>query len=385
MEPFTLDKQAITKREPSTLDEQITTLNEWIKKAGISLMSFYKDGCFGRHTLEMLDVLEKLEDDPNTSVPMHPTCTHRSFFAMYEYLRFLYEEDLLDEMKGVNINNVTDILQWVTKSYLMMLVVKDSSEESVVRKSQLVGKANMFTDGHLLISISLLESLQKGLQSLQEDKVIRNVDISDQDILNLKNVAQKIADERKADLLKKEPGQKIGGKVGKGGAHDFLTLFVLRGIEAFNENQKLPPATDNLNELQNQVQEDILQFLGFNTAGVSSRFDATELTFNLVVLNRLSPNASQLTECALRIIKEKQEHDGGWPTLRQLSYADQLGIVLIPSYEVALALTDLLLRRLYDNNLHLCEEVFLPVLNKAFELVKSHYNYEGVGVGGREK
>ncbi|HYT46707.1 MAG TPA: hypothetical protein VEP90_30555, partial [Methylomirabilota bacterium] len=260
----------------SIINEQIVEINEWIKKASKSLMSFYNEeyGVFWRDTLE--DMRKK---------DLHPTSTNRSFFALYEYLRFLHEEDLLE--MGDEANNVTLILKGVAEKYLAKLLSDDPEERKEVRTSSL-NEINMFTDSHLLVSVSLLEGLERMTQKI-------NVNIPK--IMSV--VEKEIAQKRKTELLEQK-----GGKVREEDeVHDFVTLSIMRGIDVFFRLEGSLSAQDT-SQLRDRVQEDMLQLLAFHFAGVSSRFDATELVFSTVLLNRLTSNALQLTERALLTIKE---------------------------------------------------------------------------------
>lgn len=386
MELSTLDEQDITK-ELSTLDEQIATLNKWIIKAGSSLMSFHNEhytGGFWRDTHEMAD--PNLHLNPSCIHP-HPTCTHRAFFALYEYLRFLHEEDLL-EMKDGNETarqKVSTILQAVYREYLLPLESDPNATE--VRESNEVGGLNMFTDSLLLTSVSLLKGLK-----LAAGTDIK--DIKDTTIEAIRKTTKAAIKDWRKTFFPSAP-KKAGGRIDLDDeVHDLITLFFMRAIDVFCDTS--PDKTENLdglreeveNALREQVQEDVLRLIALQIAGVGSSFDATQLTFGTVLLGRLTSNASKITASALDTIKRAQEPDGGWPTPRLITTYERLRLRLTPSYEVALELTDLLIRQLYSNDilmLCMCKEKLLPILEKAFELVKSHYNSKGVDVSPDKK
>src|SRR6266851_5453347 len=125
-----------------TLDKQIKSLEGWIVKAGKSLQGFFhsRQGVFWR---DSFGVQER-------DTRIHPTATNRSFFALYEYLRFLKEED----SPAKETDEVESVLALVAQKYLKLLPEKPG----LVRQSSSNG-VNMFTDSHLLMAVSLLVPL----------------------------------------------------------------------------------------------------------------------------------------------------------------------------------------------------------------------------------
>ncbi|MEK6337271.1 MAG: ATP-binding protein [Acidobacteriota bacterium] len=320
------------------LDKQISSIREWIVKAGSALQAFYHPsvGTFWRDSLGLKAA------DPD----IHPTATNRSFYALYEYLRFLVEGDYPATLQ----NEVRLILKGVSEKYLGLLL----TEPEEVRRSK-VNEINMFTDGHLLVSVALLPGLAKSVK------------------LDLDLPAIKI----QADLIANESGTKlldwVGGKVtAKDDVHDFITLYAVRGLDAhFGLN--VDQAYDFTQALRDRVKDTVLRLLAFNFANVSSRFDPAELAFSLAVLDRFpTPDAPQLRGRSLQSIVANQAEDGAWPTARIISY-EGYGLLHVASYEVALAITHILHRSLRSQDFQVCDYV-LKALRSSFELVKSHYN-----------
>ena len=165
--------------EIAVLDKEIESLYEWILKAGNSLVRFYNSdkGFFWRDTFGM-----KNSDDK-----IHPTSTNRSFFSLYEFLRFLYEEDL---QGGESWTKTANVLKNVVEKYLSRL----PKERDVIAKSP-DNDINMFTDSHLLMAISILDTLQR--------IVPLNADLA-----SIRKTAETIA-EKIEDDLKQWKGGKI--------------------------------------------------------------------------------------------------------------------------------------------------------------------------------
>lgn len=323
--------------EVGSLDQQIASLTQWIIVAGKGLIGFYNNekGVFWR------DTFGKTEKDERA----HPTSTSRAFFSLYEYLRFILEEDrndLFDEVRA--------ILKGVAEKYFIKLI----DEPEFVRKPR-YNEENMFTDSQLLIALSLLENLQRVVQI-------------DTDIFAIKNAAKKIADQRSNELRTWK-----GGKAhNRDEVYDFVTLYVVRALDAFSR-EKFNEDPIYTQELRTRVKEDVLRLLAFHFSGVSSKFDPAELTFSISLLNHFpTPDVPLLTETAVRTIVEAQAQDGGWPTARPISYEGH-GFLQVASFEIALALTQLLIRKIYESDERLFE-IVLPTLSRTFELVKSHFN-----------
>src|SRR5437763_3453571 len=333
-----LQRISLTMNSLPELDKEITLLSDWIIKAGNALQSFYNEssGTFWRDSLGL--------NAGDTDI--HPTATNRSFYALYEYLRFLIEEDYGTPLQ----QDVTTILTGIAEKYVALL----SSDAEKVSKSK-VNKINMFTDGHLLVSVSLLSGLQK--------TATLNIDVP-----ALKNQAHVIAEENNKRLT-----SWIGGKVtAKDDVHDFITLYTVRGLDA-HIGLDADHTFDFALALRDRVKDSVLRQLAFNYANVSSRFDPAELAFSLAVLDRFpTPDAPQLTIRCLQTIVDKQAEDGAWPTARIISY-EGYGLLHVASYEVGLALTHILHRALRKQHYQPCDYVF-DSLAKCFELIKSHYN-----------
>ena len=327
---------------PSELDDQIESTKDWVKRAGESLISLYdpKRGVFWHNSVE-----KKKADDKNT-----PTSTSRSFYALYEYLRFLREED---EKNQDLSQRVTDVLGGIAKLYFKRLV-KDRDKLLMSPDNSV----NYFTNSQVLLSASLLRDLSKTLKmESREVSAIRAA---------LRSKALEIEDV----LLKKhgcmvKPEEEV---------HDFVTMYAMRALDAYFGWANVR-AYKNEPLICDRIKRDILQQLAFHFSGVSSKFDPSELAFSVALLNRFpTPDASQVTERSIRTIVEFQASDGGFPTARIVTR----GLLHVASYEVALTLAGLLIRKLYQSKLsrgdaELCE-LLLPALQRAYSLIKSHYN-----------
>ncbi len=263
--------------EMADLDKQIESLGEWILKAGKSLIPFYnpEKGYFWRDTVSM-------DEDK-----IHPTSTTRSFFALYEYLRFLYEENLTDPQLWAS---PASVLKDVVQKYFAHL-----PDDPDIAKSPDNGK-NMFTNSHLIIGISILQNLQKVVPL-------------DTDLVRIKGAANGIVDNIQRDLYKWR-----GGKIFEiDDVHHFITLHAVRAIDA--HSLSIPKGSDALfTLLANSVKEDALRLNAYYFTELSSRFDATELSFTIALLNRFpTPDSPQITHRSIKCITEMQSQDGSCP------------------------------------------------------------------------
>lgn len=316
-------------------DGDLQAVGQWILTAGAALRSFYvaRRASFVRDTVHV--------DDPA------PTSTHRAFFALYEFLRFLEEEDLGNSPDS---KETIQVVCRVASRYLQMAA---AGRLSRLRRSK-DNDENMFTDAHLLIAASVLPGLENGFPI--------NVNVR-----AIKRVLRSRVARPNLNLLKSWGGGKIHEA---DDVHDFVTLYMVRALDVFDAG----PIGDALGpssiRLRDRVKQDVLRLLAYHAAGISSKFDATELVFGIALLNRFpTPDTEQLTEQSLKAIVKSQADDGAWPTARVVSY--QPGRLLhVASYEVALVLTELMMRQSCAR----FRELVFPALKRVFELVRSHYD-----------
>ncbi len=320
----------------SSLDEQIRALDEWIVTAAEALIPFYDAdrGVFRRDLSTARDSC------------IHPTSTNRSFFALCEYLRFLYEGG---REKEPCCDRVREILKGVAAKYLARL----PSDPAYVRESTSNG-VNMFTDGHLLVAVSLLERLGCDMDLQVEIEAIRAA-------------ADRVAEENERRLQEWH-----GGKIDPtDDVHDFVTLHAVRGIDACR-GWAWCLGAEVVAALRERIKDDVSRQLAFNYAGVSSRFDPSELAFSVALLSRFpAQDPPELSERAIQSIVAAQTSDGGWPAAHFVPYQGR-GALQVTSYEIALTLVQLLIRRLYEGSERSCETI-LPALARAFQLVQSNY------------
>lgn len=327
----------------SELDNRIDIIQEWIGKAGLALAGFYDPNrrVFWRESPHP----EKRDSG------YHATSTNRAFHAMCEYLRFLEEDDKGNRVNREGIENALKTLKGIAEGYIALAPTK--LDEILTSRTN---ARNMFTDSQFLTSVSLLEHLVKYTDRMRVD---------------LK--ATRIAAEEVAIRTKNDLEASIGGKfTGADEVHDFVTLHAVRGLDAFG-SPNLYKSVGFPQRLSARIKDTILDLLAFHFAGVSSRFDPVELTFSIALLNRFpTPDVIPLTDRAIRSIAEAQSDDGSWPVTRSVSYASKKHLH-ITSYEIALTLTNLFIRKVIEGSLDLCGLIY-PCLVKAFELVISYYN-----------
>jgi hypothetical protein len=331
--------------EIAHLEERINSLQDWILRAGRSLESFYnpENGTFWRTIRQLKERDSRL----------HPTSTNCSFIALHQYLRFLYEADLLDDEKlPGEIDGITSVLKGVCDKYLSRL--GDGTES--VRLSATNG-INMFTDSQILFSVSILGNLKE-------------VTPLDADLERIREAALKIAEENRILL-----GEWNGGKASpKDEVHHLVTLHMVRALDMLHS--AFPDWNFEANPLLvEKIREDFLRLLAYEYAGVTSKYDPAELMFCISLLNRFEvPDTDLLTSRAVQSIVDSQLHDGAWPT-SNISYEGKV-MIHVSSYEVALSLTHLMIRRIHQSDLKSCEAI-LPALERAFDLAKSNFNRVG--------
>ncbi|MDI7278006.1 MAG: AAA family ATPase, partial [Anaerolineae bacterium] len=379
--------------DPLDVDEQIDRLADWIDIAADALMRFYVDGAglFLHRSSEdktsLSDLAQASKANGERRVPA--TSTLRSFFGLAEYLRFLYEEGRVAEPRegresqaefplrlrprttplgapregGAEPDDVRvrRVLLEVIDRYLGQL----AEHPRYVRESSANGQ-NMFTDGQLLTVVSALQSLQKA-GGLDGDSIAKIV-----------TAASRVVDENLV-LLDRWQGGKLRDDPGEQ-VHHFVTLHAVRGIDAYHywTNRQLDHGL--VARLRERVRGDVLDLLAYHAAGVSSRFDASELAFGLALLARFPTpdDTGRLVLRAIEAIAGSQAADGAWPPARYVSflgYRGEQGTLHVTSYEVALTLAQLLSRCLYEGqeaDQAACQAL-LPPLARAFELVKSYY------------
>jgi hypothetical protein len=378
-----------------TLDKQIISLELWIPHAAAALISFYdeENAKFNRNNLQT----EEIKKD------ISPTATLRSFAALSEYFCFLTEQ------KNAQLSCQNDYKLKVQESYpttfdadyvrskafiskVLLNIAKRFSELLVRDPNRIRTSAengvNAFTDGHLLTAVSILKYL------LDRRMVEQKVDLHD--IINecIKKCNENIVLENIKNLDKFQ-----GGRVGnindkeltnkKNPTHDYITLYSLRGLDFYSDpcqySSGHPPNLEQIKEkfkgqieqmynrsIRQRVKEDALKQLAFRFAGIYSKFDPGELVFSISILNRSpdEPDLNELTERSIEVIAESQTKEGTWPTAKMIMYGDF--VYYVTSYEVALTLTYILFRKVYERDISGCEDI-VAILDKTFDFIKLHF------------
>lgn len=378
----------------SQIDRQIDAVHHWIPTAANALMQFHnsKLGVFWRDT-NGLDRDEKL----------HPTSTNRAFFALFEYLRFSREEGPLEN--GPDKESVESTLSSVAQKYIGALL--GGSEDDVKRaRASTNNQINPFTDGHILVSISLLRQLGSYIEKAVADLPMAKIHETASLIQTETKKAMWPVDndgppdgDRRSTPIKAKPGGRIHAD--DYDIHDFVTLHSVRGVDVYSKGTGLQDEDDLAGALKQRIYDDVLKLLGLESAQVSSRFDAAELTFSTVLLERFqTPDASRIITKALDCIGKAQAEDGSWPTARIITYGNsrtpsttadseqaidipstsgpdprpqgRISLLHVSSYEVSLSIANLVAGRIWRQNLNDLE-VTLPILGKSFELVKGNF------------
>lgn len=325
-------------RDLSSIDDRLIRIDRLTHIAAASVESFHNRelGVFWRNSRGMA------ENDEG----FHPTSTSRCYYSLYEYLRYLYENEG-DSDSG--LSKVRDILNNVSRRY----IGRFTDDLNSVRKSR-SNEQNVFTDAHLLVAVSLLKGLEKAT----------SVDVDVDEIgERMIPIAESIA---------RELEENSGGKVHPDDdVHHFVTLHAVRGLDAFSGvfEVELPKFGS---AIQQQVHQDTLESLAYDHAGVKSKFDSTELAFTVATLKRFpTSDAILLTKRAIESICASQAEDGSWPTSRLVSYSGTR-LLHVASYEVGLTLSNLLLR--YAHEGHGAPESLLAALDRTLGLVENRYD-----------
>jgi hypothetical protein len=330
--------------DPPYVDDEIRAVDEWLSRACEALLSFFNPGAgvFWR------DNQEKQNNDPGKS----PTSTLRAFVALNAYLNAASEDDLAPSELASRALAAT---RAVAEQFL---TEKPSREE--VRKSG-TNEFNVFTDAQILIAVSLLPSLQRRFASSSPSLQMNPANaIADADSIATE-IGGVLKDHAGATLAYQASGDDL--------PHDFITLYAVRGLDAIKSFSK----NADLNTIiQQRLRKDVLSQLGFHAAGISSRFDPSELAFVITLLNRMpTPDTPRLTDAAVKVIIDAQTTSGAWPQARLVSYSDKR-ILHIASFEVALALSYLVRIQPAQDKAGWCE-VLLKTFGATFRLIKSSY------------
>jgi len=322
------------------LDEYLTEVEIWIRIAGDNLLGFYDSdtGRFWRASDQKKIGWEKKEKAPHSSTAM-PRC----IIGLLEYHRFLAEEGKSED--NPRLETVREASRKAASAYYTEL---DQFVESHH------GDKNIFIDSQLLLTISLLRR--------QKDHGTAFEGLDDQI--------------RKYRRSNEERFAEIGGRLFSSDmVHHFITFHAIRALDlaswTLGTGYVVSP------EIEKQVEADLVKSLAYYSAG-TSKFDITELVSETVLLDRISRTLSeQFAESSLSIISATQATGGGWPPGQPVSDENNAALY-IPSYELALALTDFLLRRLKRQEMSSYDKI-MQILARSLRLVKSqHQAVEGI-------
>lgn len=321
------------------LDAQLAEVDWWIRIAGDDLIKFY-DPTAGRFWRS------SEQKKGNKSAPYSATATPRCLVGLLELRRFLVEEKKSEDRE--RLERVQEALEKSGRIYVNKLEKFETSRH---------GGRNIFIDSQLLLAISLVS---------QQDHSI------ELGVANLNEQIKKRA-ESNAQWFEKYEGRLYEKDV----VHHFITFNAIRALDA--ANWLLGTSYDVPSRTVAQVEADLVRSLAYHSAG-TSKFDVTELVSETVLLDRLSPTlAEQFTESALDAIAASQSGGGGWPA--GLPVSDERNDALyIPSYELALALADFMVRKAQRRERAVCEKV-LPILAKSLKLVKSQHEWVDTASG----
>jgi hypothetical protein len=330
------------------LNETIDATMASITRAGRALITFFDD-------TRVAFVRDSVAQDEDGRPSIGRTSTCRALTGLIDLARVLTEEEATDP--ELHLSTI-EIINLLAKEYFTCLV--ENPDE--LRTSDING-VNMFTDSHLVLSALMLDAYR----TAGADREPRGGRIN----LPPERFGAGMAEvERIAEQIQQNLVAWLGGRIHQGAqTHDFITLYGVRAADAlqWRVGRIVPNWPPDLSE---RVGNSILQQLGYHSADIASRFDPAELVFSTCLLRRLAvPHGSQLTRRVLDIIAKTQTNDGAWPTAKMISHGPRQ-LLHVASYEVALALADLLLDQIERDPAAMNQEL-IPLLNRSYGLIRS--------------
>jgi len=279
------------------------------------------------------------------------TSTNRAVIALFELLRFLAEKN--EARDSDLVKDVIAVLAPLRERYL-------SDDELKIRPLRFSkdNDFNVFTDSHFINATLLMGQLDRLAQGHVKPMAISST--VSRRLTEISDVYTKLLEDAGiagARLDEQDP------------VHDFLTLYAVRALDASSivADKALQP----FGAVADRVLESVLHQLAYDTAGIGARFDPAELTFSLAVLNRFHDRYSrELTQRGIKSVVDAQRRDGSWAPARPVSYKPSR-LLHIASYEVALALADLLLRDELTEGGELFGQL-APALERSVELIRGN-------------
>jgi hypothetical protein len=332
------------------LDQEITDVGRWIVTAGNAISTFYD----ANRTIFIRDTVAY----ENSQLAAGRTSTGRAFVALIELLYWLAEEDAENRAPAHRYRLLRDkaaaIVLGLAKNHLGNL----PDDPGRVRTSTVNGD-NMFTDGHLLLSVSLL-------QRAASLTGVERFPLDDGGIARVQAAASNILADNLERMRRWE-----GGKIHEDDIiHDFVTLHAVRAADAAGAIWSAPPQWDE--GLEIRIRNSVLVQLGRHSAKITSQFDPAELACSIALLHRFdAPDHRPLISRALKVIAGTQTSDGSWPTSRLISYGNKQ-LLFVASFEVALTLAELLISQIArgdSSNI----KVLQKVLHRTFRLVANTF------------
>lgn len=406
------------------LDRELESVRTWVHIAGHALAtSFWSENAPPTATLgSPRDTQRELRVGflrDTFSDGLGATSTFRSFGAIAEYIRFVQEHDLLHNGPPAEAFSwapqlseepleIADLVTRFAGTAADFVLSKDGGDISD-------NGANAFSDSHALLALAELLTLKgfeaeevlaplRGLKSRYppvsstRSRLFRRPSSSGSSE-SINSVSEVLA----AEFIARITTSFISGRrAGEAGGrllptkisgydirsfpvHDFITLSAIRGVDAmqavFSPLLPLPLAQRAAERFGQELEESrmvdavlsrAMAQIGYEAAGVESRFDSGDLVFALALLDRLPiGNDGEIRAAGLRILQDRQGADGGWPTSRVLSHG-QPRLLHIASYEYGMALTYIGLNRLRVGDLLTIEQL-LPMVHRCFGLIRSNH------------
>jgi hypothetical protein len=260
---------------------------------------------------------KRSSDSPSTGSTTSP----RAIFALLDAVVY---SDTHDQLLALE-----DRQQIVACLLTRAHVLHDKKQFEQQRQSD-INKTNSFTDSQLAIESRVLSLVGATERRGHLDAAL--MPLPRGTIAALERRSRAVARERTGEFESSESGNLADQP------HDFVTYFGQRALDICDMSE--------LNErLVDRVQRSVLQQIGHYRAGSFARFDLGALLFGVALLQRAGRYHEPTIAEGLRITLECQAKDGSWPILRTIS--DGARTLFISSYELALAIANLILQRLH--------------------------------------
>ncbi|WP_327748614.1 ATP-binding protein [Streptomyces europaeiscabiei] len=367
------------ERDVERLNSEIENVEKWLVIAGNSLLTL-KDKTSPQF---LLDTLPHAAGEKYSK-----TSTHRCFAALVDLLLFLEERD--EDLQDETVNQQAEKLKKkaakktieIFRDYYSKFASGRADDQSQFRGDR--DRHSVFRDSHLLLAVARMKVARKLL-------LATGLNARDREYLNAWTDAR--FEKRARDISVENLSKVIEKSERAGQEHDFISLYAVRAADAIfsvyaaKDSQRVIAKEKSFSS---RVRQKLLAQMGFYCSGITSHFDPAEFAFSATLLDRLdSQDHGQLGHRALEILREKQADDGSWPSSRKvllpghdLPQGTGEQQLRVASFDVALALTNLLIRELNREPRSRDDiDLLCAILGDCFEHVKDTFYSLGTTQG----